>query len=185
MQKLIFSFICFFIIVSVNAETVFKKVNPDGSISFTDKNTKGSKAVNVQETVTYTPPKLPPLDPIKKKPKPIKYEITIIEPKKDKLFINKPDVNVSISVVPALNKKLKHQFSYQIGERTILSSETSVVFKDLYRGTHELIMSIVDKDREIISPSISNTFHVKRFFKRKAPKIEEKPEEELIPPEVL
>ena len=176
MQKLIFSLIYFFIIVSANAETVFKKVNPDGSVSFTDKNIKGSKSVNVRETITYTAPKLPTLEPIKKKAKPIEYEITILEPEKDKLFINKPDVKVSISVKPALNKKLKHQFSYQIGERALLSSEKSVVFKDLYRGTHELLVSIVDKNNETVSPIVARIFHVKRFFKRK-------PIKPAIPPE--
>ena len=177
MQKLIFSFICIFILASVNAETIYKKVNPDGSVSFSDKNIKGSKSVNVRETITYTTPKLPTLEPIKIKPKPIEYEITIFEPEKDKLFINKPDVKVSISVKPTLNKKLKHQFKYQVGERTILSSERSVVFKDLYRGTHELLVSIVDKKNETVNEVVTRIFHVKRFFKRKVIKPAEPPQD--------
>ena len=177
MQKLIFSIICFFIIFSVNAETVFKKISPDGSVSFTDKNIKGSKSVNVRETITYTAPKLPSLEPIKIKPKPIEYEVIILEPEKDKLFINEPDVKVSISVKPALNKKLKHQFRYQVGERTILSGEKSVVFKDLYRGTHELLVGIVDKKNETVNAVVTRIFHVKRFFKRKVVKPAEPPQE--------
>jgi len=171
MSKFILTLICVFISVSITAETVYKKTNPDGSVEFTDQPSTDSEEVKIRKPSTYNPPRLPALTlPTKKLSPSFNYEIIINQPVNDATIVGKMDVSVSISIQPALKSDYGHQIRYQLAGQSIVSRNTSETFKNVNRGTHNLTVSIVDTNGEVVSPVASSTFHMKRFFKKPAPK---------------
>lgn len=152
----------------ISAETVFKKVNPDGSVEFTDRETKNSKEIKVRKPVTYKPLNLPPLSQPKiKKKAAAGYSISITQPTTDSTIIGKADVQVVVRIIPALSPGYK--LRYQLGSEVIESEQTSTLFRNVNRGTHNLSVSVIDSKGEIIGSSASTTFHMKRFFKKPSP----------------
>ena len=167
MTRLILSLICVFISVSALAETVYKKTNPDGSVIFTDQQSTDSEEVKIRKPSTYSPPRLPAINlPTKKLSPSLNYELTITKPVNDSVVLNKINVVVSISLQPALNSAYGHKIRYQLGSHSITSQSSSVIFKNVDRGTHSINVSIIDAKDEVISSAASIQFHMKRYFKK-------------------
>lgn len=149
------------------AETVYKKTNPDGEVEFTDKPSTGSEKIKIRKPSTYSPASLPSLNlPTKKLSPDFNYSLTINQPANDSTIVNQTEVQVSISVQPALLSGQGHQIRYSLAGESIVSRNSSETFKNVSRGTHNLTVSVVDADGEVISPVASTTFHVKRFHKK-------------------
>ncbi|MCK5386041.1 MAG: hypothetical protein KAJ39_02575 [Gammaproteobacteria bacterium] len=167
MSKLILSLICIFISVSVTAETVYKKTNPDGSVEFTDQKSTDSEEVKIRKPTTFQAPRLPALNlPTKKLSPTFNYQLTINQPVNDAVIVGKMDVSVSVSVQPALLSGQGHQIRYELAGQSIVSRNMSETFKNVDRGTHNLSVSIIDAKGSVVSPVASSVFHMKRFFKK-------------------
>ena len=153
--------------VSATAETVYKNTNPDGSVVFTDQQSTDSEEIKVREPTSFSPPRLPKLDLPTKKLKPVfNYELAISKPASDLTITNSTDVEVSVSVQPALKSAYGHKFRYQLGAQSVISENSSVTFKNVDRGSHSIYVSVVDSSGEVVSPAASTQFHMKRFFKK-------------------
>lgn len=149
--------------VSVMAETVYKNTNPDGSVTFTDKNSADSEEVKIRKPTTYKPIGLPSLNLPGKKSRPsFDYTLTIIQPANNLTIRNQSNVPVSVSVQPALKTGLGHQIRYQVSGQSIVSQNTSEIFNNVSRGAHNISVSIVDQDGIVVSPVASSAFHIKR-----------------------
>jgi hypothetical protein len=169
MNKFLLTLFCLLITVSVQAETVYKKVNPDGSVEFTDTGSEDSEEIKIRKPTTYKPTVLPKLDlPVKKLKPSVNYELTVTKPKEDSVVVNQQNVTVSISLQPALLSG--HQVRYELAGESKLSEGSSVTFMNVPRGTHSIIVSVIDQNGEVVSPIVSRNFHMKRFFKKPAPK---------------
>jgi len=167
MSKFILTLICILISVSITAETVYKKTNPDGSVEFTDTPSTESEEVKIRKPTTYSPTQLPAVNlPTKKLSPSYDYSITINQPENDTTIVNQADVQVSISVQPALLSGQGHQIRYSLAGESIVSRNASETFKNVSRGTHNLTVSVIDANAEVVSPVASTTFHMKRFFKK-------------------
>lgn len=169
MSKFILTLICIFISVSITAETVYKKTNPDGSVTFTDQQSTDSEEVEIRKPTSFAPLRLPALNLPTKKLKPnYNYVVVINSPANDTTILNKQDVEVSVSVSPDIGR-YGHQIRYQLAGQSIVSQSSSETFKNVSRGTYNLTVSVVDANGNVVSPVASRTFHMKRFFKRPAP----------------
>lgn len=170
MSKFILSILCVLLSVSVAAETVYKKKNPDGSVEFSDQSSTDSEEVKIRKPTTYSPPPLPRLTLPTKKLKPtFNYALTINQPANDTVITGQTDVTVSVSVQEDLVRRNGHQIRYQLGGKSIISLNTSEIFKNVDRGTHNISVSIIDQNGENVSPVVSRTIHMKRFFKKPTP----------------
>ena len=172
MTKFIVSLICVLLSVSVSAETVYKKTNPDGSVEFTDVPATDSEEVKVREPTSFAPPRLPSINqlPVKKLKPSFNYDLTISQPAEDSVINDKPDVTVMVSIQPNLLTAQNHKVRYELAGESIVSSNNTHTFKNVPRGTHSLIVTIVDQKGEVVGPIVSRTFHMKRFFKKPTPK---------------
>ena len=164
MKKLIFLAMCLFISASITAETVYKKTNPDGSVSFTDQPSTDTEEVKIRKPTTFAPLRLPSLRSPNTKAKSINYDVTIIEPSNDSTIIGTTSIKVSVTVTPELPHS--HMFRYQLGSQVVNSHSTAVSLDNIARGTHVLNVSVINREGEVISPGSSVTFHQKRFFKK-------------------
>jgi len=161
--------ILFFVLSSifVMADDVYKNTQSDGSVEFTDRKSTDSQKIQIREPVTYQAPHLPRLDlPSKKLSPAFKYSIKILQPTSDASIINSDSVLVSIALQPEMKKGYGHKIRYQLAGKSITSLSSSVVFKEVPRGTHKLVVSIINEKEEVVSPEASVTFYVKRFFKK-------------------
>jgi hypothetical protein len=167
MNKFILFLVCFFISISITAETVYKTTNPDGSVEFTDQKLIDSEEIKIRKTSTYSTPRLPSLDSLTKKSKSaFIYALSINKPTNDSIVIGQEDVRVSVFIKPLLKKGRGHQIRYELAGRSIVSENSLEIFKDVERGTHNLTVQIVDKKGKAVSPAVSIIFHMKRFFKK-------------------
>ena len=115
--------ICVLLAVSVTAETVYKKTNPDGSVEFTDTGSKDSEEVKIRKPTSFSPPRLPKLGlPVKKLRPTFNYDITISKPAEDAVIINKADVTVTIALQPSLVGG--HQIRYELAGQSIVSQSS-------------------------------------------------------------
>lgn len=163
-RNIIFLF-CIFSIASVSADTVYKKTNPDGSVTFTDQQSSDSEEVNVREPTSFAPLSVPGLNlPTKKLKANFGYVITIFKPEEDSTVTGQQDVVVAIGLTPNLN--VTHKIRFQLGSQTIDSKSTQVTFINVDRGTHTISVSIIDKNGNTVSPVVTSVFHMKRFFKK-------------------
>jgi len=152
------------------AEEVYKNTRSDGSVEFTDRKSTESQKIKINEPVTYQAPRLPKLELPSKKLSPVfKYSIKILQPTNEANIINSESVLVSIALQPEMKKGYGHKILYQLAGKSITSLSSSVVFKEVPRGEHKLLVSIIDEKEEVVSPGASVTFYVKRFFKRPSP----------------
>ncbi len=170
MKNLIVFLISVLVAFSLQAETVYKKVNPDGSVEFTDTPAQGSKEIKIRKTMTYQAPKLPSIKEGgkagEKKTKSVThYKISVQTPAKDATVVGTPDVKVTVMLEPALKKGLGHQIRYELDGKEIISDASTVTFKNVYRGTHTLVVDVVNKDFDSISTVARQIFHMKRHHK--------------------
>ncbi|MCW8986550.1 MAG: DUF4124 domain-containing protein, partial [Gammaproteobacteria bacterium] len=122
MNKLFLALICLLFAVSVTAETVYKKINPDGSVEFTDTGSQDSEEVKIRKPTTYAPPRLPNLDlPVKKLKPNFNYTISITSPAEDSVINDQTDVTVTVSVSPTLLSGQGHQIRYELAGESKLS----------------------------------------------------------------
>lgn len=153
--------------VSATAETVYKKTNSDGSVTFSDQASTGSEEVKIRKSSTYKSTKFKRLTlPTKKINSSYKYSLSITQPVKDSVIVNQQSVTISVSVQPALRSGFGHKLRYQLSGQTILSSSTVERFKGIPRGSHNVSVHVVDANGSSLSPVATTSFHMKRFFIR-------------------
>lgn len=170
MHKLIFLLAGVLFFTSAIAETVYKSKKPDGSVEFTDQASPDSEEIKIRKPTTYSPPRLPRLSLPKKKLTPnFNYELAITTPVNGSTILNTANVVVTVQLSPSLNTALGHQLQYTLGSQVIKSKKNTATFSNVDRGSHTINVSIIDLEDETVSPAVSATIYMKRFFKKTAP----------------
>ena len=149
---------------------VYKRVNPDGSVEFTDvPDKKGEKPIAIEPSSSYSPPKQPLTLPTPKGPDKkafAGYESVNITQPADGAIIrdNTGNLTVSVTSSPAL----------QDGDSYVLLMDGSKVgegrtgtFKlsNIPRGSHTLWVQIQDGEGNSLIQPRAVTFDLKRFSK--------------------
>jgi len=140
------------------AETVYKSVDENGNIIFTDKPSNDAEEIKLQELQTI------------KNPNPAKYTSRPKQPKKEapyKSFLvsnpadgagirsNTGDVSISLLLQPPLRSGHKIIISMD-GKEVSNGSTSSVPLQNVDRGTHNISASVVDgSGTQLISTSSS------------------------------
>ena len=151
-------FLSLFFISAVYAETVYKTVDENGNVIFTDKPSTGSEEIKLQELQTIQNPNTPTYRPPAKKVEAEEpYQlITITSPANDTgLRSNNGDFTISVSLQPGL--KRGHSLVITMdGKEVSNGSSTSVSIKNADRGTHSLGARVIDaKGKALISTASS------------------------------
>ena len=177
MRYLLLSLLIFSPVASAE---VFKTVNPDGSVTYSDVQTEGSKSI--------TPPSLTPTPavklPEKKKPEPedegspVPYKaFNISSPSANQTIRNNNgDVKVSIDIKPGLQTKFKHSISIFLNGREVASKLTSPAYtvNDVVRGRHSISARLLDENGVILKRSNLVFVNVRRFSKLNKQQIDQR-----------
>ena len=155
MRLILSSFLIFFT-CCLSAETVYKSVDEDGNIIFTDKPSENAEEIKLQELQTIDNP-----NPIRSSHQPkqaeekFSYKTFIVTNPADGSGIRSNDGNVTISVIlePSLRSGDKITISVDGNE---VGSGSSVSLQNVDRGTHSISASVVDGNgKQLISTSSS------------------------------
>ncbi len=148
--------------LGVSAE-VYRSVDEDGNVVFSDKPGPGAEAIELDEVQTIKVPPPPRMDfSPKKKPSQRYTEVAIQSPQNDEAIRNDGgDVTVNISVKPGLNAN-DSVVLYLDGREIDLGGGLSKAFSGLDRGTHTLRAVVKDANGKELKSSSTSTFHLLR-----------------------
>jgi len=164
---------------------VFRKFHPDGVVEFTDQPSKDSEELKVEELPTYKFAPVPGTTPSKATPAtrptsaPTKNgtnapavpaspytALNITSPaRNENIRANDGNVLIKLNLTPALQAHLGHQFEYLLDGKSVLKSARPDMLNNLDRGTHTLVVQVIDKNNRVLIHSDSVSFHLQRFFK--------------------
>jgi hypothetical protein len=156
--------------IGANAQ-VYKIVDKNGNVIFSDKPAPGAKEIYVPPVQTYSVPKpkvATPAAAASKKPAnaPVSYKIAISSPADDETVRqNEGDLAISVRIEPDLREPDKIEFLMDGKAIGKPSSETSTVVKLVPRGTHTIGARIIGGRGAVRATAAPITVHMKRFFR--------------------
>ena len=153
-----------FLALSLGADAaVYKIVNPDGSISFSDRPQEGAEEIDVGTVQTVDTP-APAVS--KKQPEQASfpgYEVfEVTSPKNDETF---RDNGGLVSIQLTLQPKLFRDHTINIfmdGKDIGGGRSTSVTLQNVDRGSHRVHATVVGKDGAQVTSTSPVTFHLHR-----------------------
>lgn len=156
---------------TVQAETVYKGTDPQGTPEFSDNPFPGSEAIKLKPLQTYEAPPVPKeaLAPPAEEKQATNYQISITTPENNQTFnVDITAVPVTFEISPALEET--DQIDVYLNDKLYTTTTQSTLsLPDLYRGAYQLQAKIVAKDEDHTVKAESNviTFYQQRAFVRK------------------
>lgn len=151
------------------ADTVYKKVMPDGTTIYSDQSIPDAEEIETPETQGI---KLAPVRNTAEKRTPAKQKtasaysgIQITQPSQNETIRdNAGIVSVQISTQPKLNIESGHKIQLKMDGSAVEKPASASQFKltNVDRGTHTLEASIIDSQNNTLLTSGKITFHMRR-----------------------
>lgn len=137
---------------------IYKWIDQNGSVHFSDKPRPGAETVTLPPTQTYSPPKttapLPPEPEIPRQTRAAYTKIMIVQPQnQETIRSNQGLLSVITRVEPELNEGDKLQLIYDgspVGEP---QTEPAFTLKQIYRGSHTLQLQILNETGKVVGSS--------------------------------
>lgn len=142
---------------------VYRKVNPDGSVTFSDVASEGSSAMEVQpaNTVPKYEKKESPTEPAAAVQEPATCKI--VAPEHDATMgVDITTVTVTVEVAPELAAGDRLQFFANGQPLGPPGTDTSTVMNNLERGSFTVTAKVTNAKGDAVCTSEGVTFHVKR-----------------------
>lgn len=156
--------IALFITLPLSAE-VYRSVDKDGNVVFSDEESPGSEKVIVPEVQTISPPAAGPSTYKRPALKTMAYkELAVASPADDEAVRdNAGNISVSVTFQPELffgDTLVLYMDGTEVGS----NKQGSFSLKNVDRGTHQLRAVIKDSNGRIRKSSKSSSFHMLRHF---------------------
>mgnify|MGYP001815087662 CR=1 FL=1 len=148
-------------------DRVYKRVNPDGSVEYSDQPIEGAEVMKVPKGSTFTMPEGSPrkaasTDTKPEEPKVVYDSLEITRPVNDEAIrSNEGKITALARVVPALDAN--HRFRWNMDGSAVKDvNSPELRLNNLDRGTHTLQAQIVDADGKVVISSDTISFHMMR-----------------------
>jgi hypothetical protein len=166
MRTILFTLMCFACALAV-AATVYKWVDENGVIHYSDQPHENAEKVQLKAPQTYSAAKGPPSAPATRAPQPSKpaapayQSCSISEPTNDQVFMNTSSVNAGVTVLPTIRPGDTAVVTLD-GQRVpgVPASGGQFTISPVDRGTHSIQVVIQDAQGNPVCQSPSVTFHV-------------------------
>lgn len=153
----------------VQAE-IYKTINPDGEVIYTDKPSPQGKKVELPGLSTYEPPAaiVQPIPRVRRSRSIASgtYDEFSIQEPKDRSVIrnNLGIVDVTVALKPALKDKDRHRIQYILDKELYgpAIAKTTIRISNLPRGRHTLSANLVDKKNNVLASTGTVIFHMRR-----------------------
>jgi hypothetical protein len=159
---LLFLFAC-----QVNAE-IFKSINADGEVVYSDTPTKGAEKLKMPALPTYTPPPAPALSypPAQTQEKKDYYEaFAFVSPVNEETVRNNLGIlNIEAKLTPVLQGRLGHRVQFYLNGQPYGEpvGKTSLTISNLDRGEYILSAAVVDPDGTALIKTDDVVVYMKR-----------------------
>jgi len=153
---------------------VYKSVDANGNVIFTDVPDDNAEEVIIDIAPSYTAPEiLPPITAEELSPEAEpqfeelaipRYRVSISSPAQNEAIHNPESVTVTAKVSPTLNVLRADKLVFKLDGKAIGTPQTGTesILTGLERGSHILLVSVVDKNGKVIKSSKSVLFHIHR-----------------------
>ena len=148
---------------------IYKSINADGEVVYSDTQTQGAEKVEMPALPTFTPPPLPPASSVAPPKAPEKEafykNFVFVSPVDEETIRNNLGVlNIEAELTPALQTRLKHRVQFYLNGEPYGTpvGKTSLTISNLDRGTYKLSAAVVDSD----GSTLIKTDDVVLFMKR-------------------
>ncbi|MDD2892954.1 MAG: DUF4124 domain-containing protein [Halothiobacillaceae bacterium] len=151
---------------------VFRSVDAQGNVVFTDTPQKGAKPVDIQPPSSVTPLVPSSTSATESSTPPVDsqafagYQSLVITQPEDGAGLNNGsgEVDVSVSLVPPLRTDLGHGLSITMDGKLVLqnSARMNVALADVDRGEHVLDAFVVNAQGQVVFQSASVRFSLQR-----------------------
>jgi hypothetical protein len=147
---------------------VYKWVDENGVVHFSDQPHENAQKVELKAPQTYSAPKTPsrpphPLRNAPAKPAPVYQSCTVTEPANDQVFMNTSTVTAGVAVKPIV----------QPGDSAVVLLDGQKVpgvpanggqftISPIDRGTHSIQVTVQDSSGKTVCSSAPVTFHVQQ-----------------------
>ena len=154
-------------LLAVAEDTVYRSTDKNGNAVFTDQATENAQEIEIKETATYTEtvPTYTPTSKTKNVYKSIGYtSLSILQPASEEATrSNSGNLTVSYSLQPALESK--HSTELLIDGSPVQSSGSSGSFSltNIDRGTHTLMVQVIDDSGSVLITSDSVMITMLRY----------------------
>ena len=150
----------------LSAETVYRQVDAEGNITFSDQATPGAEAITLKKAQTIAPPPVGAFrpEPVVKQKAPTGYDrLAILRPLHDETIVGAAQGNfeVKVDLQPALRAGDSLVLLLN-GARVQRGKTTRFTFSNLHRGAHTLQVAVSNAEDKVIQRSATVTVHVKR-----------------------
>ena len=158
---------------SVASADVYRSVDAEGNITFSDEPSPSAEKIHIPKpqsmpapTTTVVTPVAIPTEPLAEpEEKAVKYSISVVSPEQDAtIWDNTGNVAVSVNVEPELKADKGHSLRYQLDGKQVGNVQTGMTFSfsNVDRGSHIIVVSVVDKMGVVLKRSKSVLFHLRR-----------------------
>lgn len=167
MRTLLFTLLSFGATAAM-AATVYKWVDENGVVHFSDQPHENAAKVELKAPQTYSAPKTPagPPQPARNppaKPGPVYQSCLITEPVNDQMFMNTTTVTAGVAVKPAVLPGDSAVVTLD-GQKVpgVPANGGQFTISPIDRGTHSMQMTVVDSSGKTVCSSPAVTFHVQQ-----------------------
>lgn len=155
-------------VTSVQAE-VYKSINADGEVIYSDVPSQGAQRVQMPELPTYSPAPLPVAPAAPQAPPPVAApaysNITVSKPDNDETIRSNAGIlNVSVTLAPALQIEAGHRVQFFLDGKPLGKpiARSSTSFRNVDRGTHAITAAVIDDSGASLVTSAAVTVHLLR-----------------------
>ncbi len=158
-----------FIALPLSAE-VYRQVDSQGNVTYTDEPVEGTNAekIEVRPVTTVTLPKLEAVREPEKLREKVEKEgsvynsVAFVAPRDEEAFHSgSGDVEFRVTSSPSLRKNHKYEVTLD-GQPVGQSTSGSVMVRNVFRGTHDAGVSIVDSNGVTVKSGETITFTIHR-----------------------
>jgi Domain of unknown function (DUF4124) len=162
MRTLLFTLL--FIACTVAAAgTVYKWVDDDGVVHFSDQPHENAQKVELKAPQTYSAPRTtaPPVRTPAPKSAPAYQSCAVSEPGNDQMYMNTSTITASVTVQPAVRPGDMAVVTLD-GQRVpgVPANGGAFTISPVDRGTHSIQMVVQDSSGKTVCSSAAVTFHV-------------------------
>ncbi len=176
-MRILYLLLCALIAAPAHAE-IYRWVDKDGNVHFTDQAREGAKAVELNEATVFpgmkpaAPAAVGPESPADRQSAEADYERFVITSPANEVNIwtGEGRVEVDVDLVPALREG--HRLVLNVNGSPVSDgfSGGRLVLNNVERGTHRLVAEIRDGSGVVLRRSEPVLFHLKRPTIRKQPR---------------
>jgi len=156
---------------SLVAADVYRWIDEDGNIIYSDKPHPNAEKIKNLDVQTYEAPQLPPIEERPQTiPQATGYErVEITQPANDaSIRDNSGNVGVSVELSPGLDVGQGHRLQLFVDGTAFgqAGEQTSFQLSNVDRGTHTLRAAVIGGDGKELATSGATTFHLHRISAR-------------------